>query len=237
MKNKKWVAVLCTFLLVFSMGAQVAAAAELGERLLFYGDSGNDVYELQDYLNRLGYPVLSVDGEFGAATLEAVLAFQRDQGLFVDGVVGPYTYHALLANLWIDDNRTRGQLADRSISRTRLSPDDIYLLAQLIHAEAAGEPYEGKVAVGAVVMNRLRDPEYPKSIREIIFDHWQFEPVQNGTIYNEPDSDSLAAAKEAASGVDPTGGALFFYAPDKSSSPWVFTRPIIKQIGHHVFAR
>ncbi len=127
-------------------------------------------------------------------------------------------------------------------TRFGVTPAEIYLLARLIRAEAEGEPFEGQVAVGAVVLNRLRDARFPKTITEVIFDYWedipQFEPVLNGRINLPPDQSSLRAAYAALQGVDPTGGALFFYNPDKSQSTFFDTcLTYLCRIGNHVFYR
>ncbi|HHY91838.1 MAG TPA: LysM peptidoglycan-binding domain-containing protein [Firmicutes bacterium] len=119
----------------------------------------------------------------------------------------------------------------------RPSSREVELLAQMITAEAQGEPYEGKVAVGAVIMNRLRNPGFPKTLEGVLYETDAFEPVMNGTFYQAPDPDSIRAAQEALSGVDPTGGALYFYNPAKVWSTWIFSRPVATQIGNHVFAK
>ncbi|GAB6157722.1 hypothetical protein JCM39194_09220 [Desulfotomaculum varum] len=126
------------------------------------------------------------------------------------------------------------------LSRGDVSRDDIDLLARLIHAEARGESYEGKVAVGAVIINRLASPEFPKNIRDVILQNnnrvYQFSPVQDGSINLKPDEESRRAAIEALLGHDPTGGALFFYNPVIANDKWIKTLPIITRIGNHVFA-
>lgn len=112
-----------------------------------------------------------------------------------------------------------------------------YLLAQLISAEAKGEPYNGKIAVGNVVLNRVNHDQFPDTIKEVIFQKGQFSPVSNGAIYNEPDSESLQAAKEVMNGKKVVGDkALYFYNPDTSTSSWIFTRTTLKDIGNHRFA-
>lgn len=126
------------------------------------------------------------------------------------------------------------------LSRGDVSREEIKLLAKLIHAEARGETFMGKVAVGAVIINRLASPEFPKSIREVILQKnnrvYQFSPVQDGTINLEPDEESMRAALEALNGQDPTGGALFFYNPVVATDKWIKTLPVVTQIGNHVFA-
>jgi N-acetylmuramoyl-L-alanine amidase len=119
----------------------------------------------------------------------------------------------------------------------RASSREVQLLAQMIHAEAQGEPYEGKVAVGAVILNRLRDPRFPNTLEGVLYEADAFEPIMNGTFYQAPDEESIRAALDALSGVDPTGGALYFYNPATAWSPWIYTRPVVTQIGNHVFAK
>lgn len=122
-----------------------------------------------------------------------------------------------------------------------VTKEDIKLLAQLIHAEARGEPLSGQIAVGAVIMNRMASSEFPEQIREIIYQRtkgvYQFTPVQDGQIRLEPNEASFYAAERALKGEDPTGGALFFYNPVTSSDEWIKTLPVTKIIGNHVFAR
>lgn len=116
--------------------------------------------------------------------------------------------------------------------------NDLYQLARIIHAEAEGEPFLGKVAVGAVIMNRLKDQGFPNTIKDIIFQPRQFSPVEDGRLDSIKiiGQDSIEAAKLAISGEDPTGGALFFYNPKKvSQTSWIRTRQIIYLIGEHVF--
>ncbi|AEG59942.1 cell wall hydrolase [Desulforamulus ruminis] len=126
------------------------------------------------------------------------------------------------------------------LSRGEASRDEIRLLSKLIHAEARGESFEGKVAVGAVILNRLASPDFPKSIKEVILESngrvYQFSPVQDGSINLEPDQESVEAALQALMGHDPTDGALFFYNPSVAKDQWIRTLPVITKIGNHVFA-
>ena len=127
-----------------------------------------------------------------------------------------------------------------ALSRGKVSREELMLLARIIHAEARGESFEGKVAVGAVVLNRIRSPHFPKTISDVIFQKnnrvYQFSPVGDGSFNLEPDETSLEAALQALSGKDPTGGALFFYNPELSSDRWIRTLPVMTRIGNHVFA-
>ena len=115
--------------------------------------------------------------------------------------------------------------------------DQVHMLARIIHAEAGGEPYSGQVAVGAVILNRIRSGIFPKSIQANVFRNGEFESVSNGYIWSNPSTSSYRAARAALSGWDPTGGAIYFYNPAKSSSKWIWTREVIVKIGDHVFAR
>ncbi len=126
--------------------------------------------------------------------------------------------------------------AARTAARQRYL-DDVYLLGQLIYGEARGEPYVGQVAVGAVVMNRLASPLYPNTITGVIFQPGAFDAVIDGQMFQAPDRTALNAARDAISGWDPTGGALFYYNPAKTTSYWIWSRPIITVIGRHYFAR
>lgn len=121
-----------------------------------------------------------------------------------------------------------------------ISEGELILLARLIYAEARGESFLGQVAVGAVIMNRLASPHFPKTISKIIYQRsnqvYQFSPVADGSINLEPDEKAVQAALQALHGHDPTEGALFFYNPDLSRDRWILTLPVITRIGNHVFA-
>lgn len=115
--------------------------------------------------------------------------------------------------------------------------DDLYWLARAVHGEARGESYTGKVAVAAVILNRLESNSFPNSVKGVIFEPLAFTAVADGQIYLEPDSTAIKAAREAVNGSDPTGNALYYWNPSKATSKWIWSRPIIKRIGNHVFAK
>lgn len=123
--------------------------------------------------------------------------------------------------------------------------DDVYWLEQITEAEAGGEPYEGRVAVAAVVLNRVEDPNWPNTIQDVIFQvvniggvtYYQFSPVLDGRIYEvEPSDLTRRAVQDALNGVDPANGATVFYNPDKTDNRWVRERPVSTVIGNHVFS-
>ncbi|OPY58537.1 MAG: Spore cortex-lytic enzyme precursor [Pelotomaculum sp. PtaU1.Bin035] len=126
------------------------------------------------------------------------------------------------------------------LSRGDISREELMLLARLIYAEARGESFEGQVAVGAVILNRLASPHFPKTIHEVIYQKnsrvYQFSPVGDGSINLEPNERAVQAAVQALQGKDPTGGALFFYNPEISRDQWIRTLPVMTRIGNHVFA-
>lgn len=111
------------------------------------------------------------------------------------------------------------------------------LLSKIIHAEAKGEPYLGKVAVGAVIINRTKSPSFPNTIAGVVYQPQAFEPVANGTINQPAGEDAKRAAREALAGSDPTGGCIYFYNPATAKSKWIWSRPIVKKIGKHNFAK
>lgn len=117
------------------------------------------------------------------------------------------------------------------------APSDYELLAHVIAGEARGEPYLGKVGVGAVVMNRVKSPLFPNTIAGVVYQGWAFTSVYDGQINMPPDRESYLAAQDALSGWDPTFGALYFYNPARVTSYWIFSRPVTTVIGSHYFAR
>lgn len=186
-----------------------------------YGSSGDEVIEIQQKLSELGYYYGNIDGKFGSNTKKAVIQFQKDNNLSADGIVGIKTLEALGIGTSSNNNS--------------FTESEISLLARIISAESRGEPYEGQVAVGAVILNRIDHPSFPNTISGVIFQPLAFSCVNDGQI-DEPVSDSsLRAAQDAINGWDPTGGAIYYYNPDKSSNKWILSRTIICSIGNHKF--
>ena len=202
--------------------ARAAVVLEVGSR-------GANVTKVQQRLIQFGYLKGVADGRYGEATRDAVILFQKRNGLTVDGRVGPATAAALGVSL--------SSQASAAVSATASVSSDQYLLARLVYAEARGESYKGKVAVAAVVLNRVSSSSFPNTISGIIYQQGAFESVSNGAINLSPDSDSLRAAKEAMNGWDPTGGCLYFYnASTVSSGSWILSRTVKTVIGNHCFA-
>lgn len=190
-----------------------------------WGDRGTDVTKIQQRLRQYGYMDAPADGIFGQATYDAVVWFQRKNGLKADGVVGPATAAALGITL-----------SSGAASAGSYNESEIYTLARLVHGEARGEPYVGKVAVAAVVLNRVRSAAFPNTISGVIYQAGAFDCVADGQINLAPDSDSLRAARDAMNGWDPTGGCIYYYNPATSTSAWIWSREVRLSIGAHNFA-
>lgn len=174
---------------------------------------------IQSRLKELGYYTGPIDGYLGGYTIPAVKAFQSDYGLTVDGIVGPMTLSALKINVGSSQ-----------------SSSDLYLLAKTVYAEARGEPYVGQVAVAAVILNRVANPDFPNTISGVIYQPWAFTAVYDGQINLEPNSTAYQAAQDALNGWDPTYGCIYYYNPATATSQWVFNRQTVVEIGEHVFA-
>lgn len=200
-------------------------------RTISWGASGGDVSEAQAILQGWGYYSEVVDGYFGAATSAAVRWFQRSNGLVEDGVIGPSTWEALGITV-------TPPVVPAQANAAGPNEHNVDLLARLIRGEAEAEPYEGKVAVAAVMLNRTRDSRFPNTLEGVVFEIDAFESVSNGRIYQTPPTDEdYRAARDALNGWDPTYGCVFFWNPATATSPWVWSRPVLSQIGSHVFAK
>ncbi|MHB1651854.1 MAG: cell wall hydrolase [Desulfitobacteriaceae bacterium] len=124
----------------------------------------------------------------------------------------------------------------RGDKKIAVSPADRELLVRVIYAEARGENFDGQVAVGAVVLNRVKDPRFPKSIHEVIYQPGAFTAVDDRQIHLQPDETADRAAEAALSGIDPTGGAIYYYNPHLATDRWIKSRQVIKRIGNHTFS-
>lgn len=185
------------------------------------GSRGTEVRNIQSRLKSWGYYSYTVDGIYGWRTAEAVKKFQRKHGLVVDGICGPATLSKI------------GLPTGQSTS----SSNNLNLLARLINGEARGEPYTGQVAVGAVVLNRVRSSSFPNTIPGVIYQKGAFTAVSDGQI-NKPVSQSCYnAARDALNGWDPSGGALYYFNPATATSSWIWSRPFLTQIGRHRFCK
>ncbi|WP_353894328.1 cell wall hydrolase [Proteinivorax hydrogeniformans] len=120
--------------------------------------------------------------------------------------------------------------------RMDITEEERELLAKAVHSESRGEPFEGQVAVAAVIFNRVESSEFPNTIEGVIFEPWAFSPVHDGSFWQTPNDSAYRAVEEALKGNDPSGGAIFFYNPVTATNQWIRSREIINEIGSHVFA-
>jgi N-acetylmuramoyl-L-alanine amidase len=202
----------------------------------YYGSRGSVVREIQTRLKRWRYYNAGIDGVYGYRTFTAVKAFQKKNGLKADGVTGNATLKALGINTGTAPATTASRGATTTAAKTT-SNQNVQLLARVINGEARGEPYEGQVAVGAVVLNRTRDSRFPSTIAGVVYQPGAFTAIVDGQIHAEMQQTSINAARDALNGWDPSGGAVFYYNPAKTTNKWIWSRPVIKVIGKHKFCR
>ena len=192
-----------------------------------YGSRGEEVRTIQEKLKRWGYYSGNVDGIYGSQTVSAVKRFQQKNGLQVDGIAGPKTLSAM--GITSSSSGTSGSSSSNS--------SDVNLLARLIYGEARGESYTGQVAVGAVVMNRVRSSKFPNTISGVIYQSGAFDAVSDGQINLTPDSTAKKAAQDAINGWDPTYGAIYYFNPNTATNKWIWSRPMTVTIGKHRFCK
>ena len=236
-KTHKILAILLCSLVFLGLGGSIvyrvnaqseqSAFESVETAVIKQGSRGETVRLIQTKLKRWGYYKGSIDGIFGSQTLKAVRYFQSRNGLKVDGIVGPATLKALGIN---------SASLNGSTSSPSYSNSDVYLLARLIYGEARGESYIGQVAVGAVVMNRVKSSSFPNTISAVIYQPYAFTAVADGQINLTPNARAISAAKEALNGYDPSYGSLYYYNPATATSSWIFSRKTVVTIGRHVFA-
>lgn len=192
------------------------------------GSSGAVVTQIQTKLKSWGYYTGTVDGIYGSGTERAVRTFQQKNGLTVDGKAGDQTLAAMGLSAGGGNSSNSGGSGGASSSQ-------VDLLARLISAEARGEPYSGQVAVGAVVLNRIKHPSFPNTLSGVIYQSGAFTCITDGQ-FNQPVAESAyRAARDALNGVDPSGGAIYYFNPSTATSSWIWSRPLITVIGKHRF--
>ncbi len=135
----------------------------------------------------------------------------------------------------LGNNYTKQNVSYAATSNT----SDLQLMARAINGEARGEPYEGQVAVGAVILNRVKDSRFPNSISGVIYQSGAFTAVADGQINSPIDEGSTVykAAQDAMNGWDPTGGCVYYFNPDTATNSWIWSRPHVKTIGKHRFCK
>lgn len=209
------IAVALSILAMILASAPTAQAASYKK-----GSTGSVVTQIQTKLKNWGYYSGAVDGVYGSGTEKAVRLFQQKNGLTVDGKAGPKTLTALGISVGSSSGGGNANLD---------------LLARLISAEARGEPYAGQVAVGAVVMNRVKHPSFPSTISGVIYQNGAFSCLQDGQFWKPVSDSAYQAARDALGGSDPSGGAIYYFNPAKTTNSWIWSRPLIVVIGSHRF--
>ena len=208
--------ILCVLLVLFS--TIILFNGVYVEPKTTYALEYDQIVEIQQRLFDWGYYSGAINGSYNNETIEAVKDFQIAHGISPTGNIDSATADAL------------------GVYVTKDSSNDLYLLAKCIYAEARGEIYVGKVAVGAVILNRVASPDFPNTIYGVIYQPWAFTAVHDGQINLEPDASAYQAAQDALNGWDPTYGSLYYYNPDVATSSWIFSRTTVTTIGKHVFA-
>lgn len=208
--------------LIITMSLQYSKVEALSK----YGSRGTEVRTIQEKLKRWGYYNGSVDGIYGSQTVSAVKRFQQKNGLSVDGIAGTNTLKAMGI-----------MTSSSSGGSTTNNSSNVSLLARLIYGEARGESYTGQVAVGAVVLNRVKSSKFPNTISGVIYQSGAFDAVSDGQINMTPDSTARKAAQDAINGWDPSYGAIYYFNPSTATNKWIWSRPMTVTIGKHRFCK
>lgn len=211
MTNRPLKIMIIVFIIMCMLCVTVSALSKIGS-------TGSEVSEIQSRLKEWGYYSGAVDGIFGTATKNAVIKFQKANGLTPDGIVGSKTLAAI-------------GISSGSVYNSA----DYELLARIISAEARGESYLGQVAVGAVVLNRVEHPSFPDTVSGVVYQNGAFSCLYDGQFYEPIEDSAYSAARDALNGLDPSGGAIYYYNPAVATNKWIFSRPVITTIGQHVF--
>ncbi|WP_408006216.1 spore cortex-lytic enzyme [Pseudalkalibacillus sp. A8] len=209
-----------TLVVAFAVGTMVTLPtqeASAHSKTVKMGDSQGYVWDVQHRLQQLGFYKSNVDGVFGSSTKDAVMKFQKANGIKADGVAGHETFVKLYSQTF--------------------AVDEIQMMAQMVHGEARGESFKGKVAVAAVIMNRLNSSKFPNDVKGVLFEDLAFTAIADGQYNRTPDAESYRAVYNAIRGWDPSKGATYYFNPNTATSDWIWSREQIIQIGKHIFAK
>lgn len=223
--KKKIIGFIVLIMLIVTFITTLSLQNNFVEALSKYGSRGSEVRTIQDKLKRWGYYTGSVDGIYGSLTVSAVKKFQQKNGLKADGIAGTKTLNAM------------GIMSSSSSSSSTNNSSNVNLIARAIYGEARGEPYTGQVAVGAVIMNRVRSSKFPNTISGVIYQSGAFDAVSDGQINLNPDSTAKKAAQDALNGWDPSYGAIYYFNPNTATNKWIWSRPMTVTIGKHRFCK
>ena len=229
-KNKSLKSIVILLIILLFVGLSIFVISNINngsevEALSKYGSRGSEVTQIQTKLKRWGYYKGNIDGIYGSQTVEAVKYFQRKNNLAVDGIAGKNTLEAM------------GIFNSSSSSSSSSNSSNLNLLARVIYGEARGEPYTGQVAVGAVVLNRVRSSSFPNTISGVVYQKGAFDAVSDGQINLTPNSTAKKAAQDALNGWDPSYGAIYYFNPSTATNKWIWSRPMTVTIGRHRFCK
>ncbi|MFD2613066.1 spore cortex-lytic enzyme [Paenibacillus gansuensis] len=259
-KRVFWVvlAIVALLLGLYRMNTPGHVTETFSKSVIKYGAAGKDVRELQYRMKHLGYFFGKVDGQFGYSTLQSLKWFQSEFGIKPDGVAGAETklklYNATknykptatdlgVANGGAASGNQAGKGGGGNAAGNKMTPsnhlglssNDIRIMANAVYGEARGEPYEGQVAVAAVILNRVKSASFPNTAAAVIYQPGAFTAVADGQINLEPNERAKRAVQDAINGWDPSGGCLYYFNPVTATSKWIWSRPQVKTIGKHVF--
>ncbi len=225
MKKKKIISIIALITLMTAIIGYVVFFRDGSYALSKYGSRGDEVKQIQTKLKRWGYYNGSIDGIYGTQTQKAVKYFQSKNGLQADGIAGEKTLAAM--GIKSSSGNTSGSASN----------SDVNLLARLIYGEARGESYTGQVAVGAVVLNRVKHSSFPNTVSGVIYQRGAFDAVSDGQINLSPDQTAISAARDAINGWDPSYGAIYYFNPNTATNGWIWSRPLTVVIGKHRFCK
>ena len=229
-KNKSLKSIVILLIILLFVGLSIFVISNINngsevEALSKYGSRGSEVTQIQTKLKRWGYYKGNIDGIYGSQTVEAVKYFQRKNNLAVDGIAGKNTLEAM------------GIFNSSSSGSSSSNSSNLNLLARVIYGEARGEPYTGQVAVGAVVMNRIKSSSFPNTLSGVVYQSGAFDAVKDGQVNLTPDSTARKAAQDAMNGWDPSYGAIYYFNPSTATNKWIWSRPMTVTIGNHRFCK
>lgn len=259
---RKIIRFICLFsILIFTAQASLTSqVSAFSPQIIQQGAVGEDVIELQARLQHIGFYSGEIDGVFGWSTYWALRNFQYEFGMEIDGIAGTKAKEKLAKATKYNASKTKEEMyktpgkggepdkkapdqaapqqADKVVNVPQgFSQNDINLMANAVYGEARGEPYEGQVAVAAVILNRVKSPTFPNTISGVIFEPRAFTAVADGQIWLTPNESAKRAVLDAINGSDPTENATYYFNPDTATSAWIWTREQIKTIGKHIFCR
>lgn len=228
MKNRYKVIILIVLSLIFFLGYNLSIKSQVSFALSKYGSRGQEVKTIQTKLKNWGYYSGSIDGIYGSGTLRAVKKFQQKNSLNADGIAGTKTLQAMgIFNSSGSSGSSTGSNSSSSLN----------LISRFVYAESRGEPYQGQVAVAAVILNRVKDSRFPNTVSGVVYQSGAFTCVTDGQINLSPNNTAKKAAQDAMNGWDPSLGAVYYFNPNTATSKWIWSRTMTIKIGKHRFCK